>query len=40
MLKNYNIKLKMANDTIQRFKKEKLLKEKIEDGLKVSSAKT
>ena len=31
---------KLVNDTIQRFKKEKLLKEKITDGLKVSNAKT
>ena len=31
---------KLANDTIQGFKKEKLLKEKIADGLKVSHPKT
>ena len=31
---------KLINDTIQRFKKEKLLKEKIADGLKVSKLKT
>ena len=31
---------KLANDTIQVFKKEKLLKQKIADGLKVSHSKT
>ena len=31
---------KLVKDTIQRFKKEKLLKEKIADGLKVSNSKT
>ena len=31
---------KLVNDTIQRVKKEKLLKEKIADGLKVSNRKT
>ena len=31
---------KLVNDTIQRFKKEKLLKEKIADSLKVSSPKS
>ena len=31
---------KLVNDTIQRFKKEKLLKEKIADGLKVPNPKT
>ena len=31
---------KLVNDTIQRFRKEKLLKEKIADGLKVSNLKT
>ena len=31
---------KLLNDTIKRFKKEKLLKEKIADGLKVSNPKT
>ena len=30
---------KLVNDTIQRFKKEKLHKEKIADGLKVSNPK-
>ena len=32
--------VKLVNDTIQRFKKEKLLKEKIADGLEVSNPKT
>ena len=31
---------KLVNDTIQRVKKEKLLKEKIADGLKVPNRKT
>ena len=31
---------KLVNDTIQRFKKEKLLEEKIADGLKVSNPNT
>ena len=31
---------KSVNDTIQRFKREKLLKQKIADGLKVSNPKT
>ena len=31
---------KLVKDAIQRFKKEKLLKEKIADGLKVSNSKT
>ena len=30
----------MVNDTVQRFKKEKLVKKKIADGLKVSNLKT
>ena len=32
--------VKLVNDTIQRFKKENLLKEKLADGLKVSNPKT
>ena len=31
---------KSVNDTVQRFKREKLLKQKITDGLKVSNPKT
>ena len=31
---------KLVNDTVQRFKKEKLLKEKIADDLKLSNPKT
>ena len=31
---------KLVNDTIERFKKEKLLKQKITDGIKVSNPKT
>ena len=34
------INAKVVNDTIEQFKKEKLLKEKIEDGLKVPNPNT